>query len=257
MTASPGNPRAAPWYRTAFGRSYLTVYRKRDEEDARKLGRLLSEIDCGCGGLSVLDIGCGHGRHMRVLSEAGANAFGIDLSPELLAEARRRGSGGRIVRADMRALPFQDRMFDLALSIFTTFGYFETDEEHARVLLETRRVLKPGGRLVIDTINSARLRSTLVSESRRDVDALTVLETRWIDETRRRINKRVDVADRNRPEMPRECWTESVRLWAPDELRDLVTQAGFDVVRMAGGFDGGEFSPETSERMILLCEARG
>ncbi len=256
MTPSDGSF-TTPWYRTAFGRSYLTVYRKRDEDDARRLGRFLSDIGWACRGLSVLDIGCGPGRHMRVLGDAGGDVFGIDLSPELLAEAGRRGLGGRMARADMRALPFRDGVFDLALSLFTTFGYFETDEEHASVLAETRRVLKSRGRLLIDTLNPGRLRLTLAPETRREVGSLTVFETRWIDEARNRILKRVEIVDRAKPETPPECWTESVRLWTSDALRGLAARTGFEVVRVAGGFDGRAFSAEESERLILLCEARG
>jgi SAM-dependent methyltransferase len=254
-TLPPEGPSPDAWYRTAFGRHYLTVYRGRDEEDARKLGRLLSELHCDLPGRSVLDIGCGPGRHLRVLEGAGAEAFGIDLSADLLAEARRRGRAARIARADMRTLPFRDRAFDLALLLFTTFGYFETDEEHARVLTETRRVLRPGGRLVIDTLNSVRLRSILVPETRRRVGAVTVTERRWIDDARSRIHKNVEVTDPDDPEGPGR-WTESVRLWTDDELRDLLARSGFDVLRLSGGFGGEAFSAETSERLILLSEVR-
>ncbi len=251
----PDGPSSAAWYRTAFGRHYLTVYRRRDEEDARKLGRLLSELHCDLPGRSVLDIGCGPGRHLRVLEEAGARAFGIDLSADLLTEARRRGPSARIARADMRTLPFKDRVFDLALLLFTTFGYFETDDEHARVLAETRRVLRPGGRLLIDTLNSVRLSSNLVPETRRRVGAVAVTERRWIDEARSRINKNVEITNPDGPEQP-ERWTESVRLWTAAELRDLAVRSGFEVLRLSGGFGGEAFSAETSERLILLFEVR-
>lgn len=241
-----------PWYRAAFGLSYLTVYRKRDEEDAQKLGTLLSAIGYSCRGKQVLDIGCGHGRHLRVLEEAGARACGIDLSRVLLAEARRLRAGESVVLADMRALPFGDQTFDLTLSLFTTFGYFDTDEENERVLREARRVLKGDGRLVLDYLNPVRLRKRLVPESRSRIGSVEVVETRWVDARAGRVNKRVEVRDRAASLEPEEAWVESLRLWSVDELMALVGRAGFGIDRLMGTFDGAAFSPEISDRMILL-----
>jgi SAM-dependent methyltransferase len=245
---------STPWYRAAFGPSYLAVYRRRDEDDARKLKHLLDGLGCPVDGRRVLDIGCGPGRHLRVLEGEGAETYGIDLSSALLAEARNRRPDERVALADMRALPFPAEFFDLALLLFTTFGYFETDEENVAVLLEAGRVLKPGGPLIIDTINAAYLRAHLVSETRRQVDALRLDEMRWIDEERRRINKTVEIRDPDHPGGVSERWTESVRLWTPQELERVLDRGRFSVTRWAGGFDASEFSEHTSERMIVLAE---
>jgi SAM-dependent methyltransferase len=241
------------WYRAAFGSSYLTVYRKRDEKDARQLGVLLAAIGCRCRGRRVLDIGCGHGRHLRVLEEAGAEAYGIDLSRDLLAEAKRVSRERRIVLADMRALPFQAGSFHMALSLFTSFGYFDTDDENRRVLEETRRVLVPGGRLLIDYMNPARLRGFLAPETRQRVGSFEVLERRWIDKAAKRVNKRVEITPITDRSTRPERWTESVRLWTPAEFHDLLAQARFRVDRQMGDFEGTPFAEENSDRMILLC----
>jgi len=239
-----------PWYRAAFGPAYLTVYRDRDEADARHLRLLLDTLHCSCRGMRVLDIGCGHGRHLRVVEEAGAEAYGIDLSLALLGEARRRRPEASVVVADMRTLPLRAGVFDLALSLFTSFGYFDTDRENAQVLDEARRVLKPGGRLVLDTLNAVWLRGSLVAETRRRVGSAEVLERRWIDEVRNRINKHVEITPGEHGAVDR--WSESVRLWTADELAALLEGAGFKVERLAGGFGGEAFRPQDSERIILV-----
>ena len=66
------------------------------------------------------------------------------------------------MRADYRELPFRDASFDAALNLFTSLGYLG-DEEDTRVLAEIRRVLRPEGRLVIETMH----RDWLAATSRR------------------------------------------------------------------------------------------
>ena len=86
------------------------------------------------------------------LARAGYRVVGVDRSQTLLDEARRRGGGERwpkLTRADYRELPFADESFDAALNLFTSLGYLG-DEEDTRVLAAIRRVLRPGGRLVIE-----------------------------------------------------------------------------------------------------------
>ena len=109
----------------------------------------------------VLDAPCGYGRHSIVLAEAGYRVTGADRSPVLLEEARRRSGGGewpRWVQADHRELPFGDGAFDAALNLFSSLGY-RGEEGDRETLAEFRRVLRPGGSLVIETQHRDRVMS--------------------------------------------------------------------------------------------------
>ena len=89
------------------------------------------------------------------LARAGYRVVGVDRSEALLAEARRRAGGERrpkFVAADYRELPFAGRPSTPRVNLFTSLGYLG-DEEDVRVLAEIRRVLRPGGRLVIETMH--------------------------------------------------------------------------------------------------------
>ena len=89
---------------------------------------------------------CGFGRHAIPLAEAGYLVTGLDRSQTQLAEAeRRRGEAEwpRLVRGDYRQLPFEDASFDAVLTLFSSLGYLERDED-VGVLRELRRVLRPG-----------------------------------------------------------------------------------------------------------------
>ena len=102
-------------------------------------------------GARILDVPCGQGRHAHLLAEAGYDVDGLDYSRDLLAVARKRGTGPnlRYTQGDMRRLPsrWTDR-FDAVLNLFTSFGFFTHPADDAQVVREFARVLKPGGLLI-------------------------------------------------------------------------------------------------------------
>ena len=99
--------------------------------------------------LTVLDAGCGSGRYLRVLGERGANAIGMDLSPAMLERARETTT--RIARADLRALPFDARSFDLVVCGLALGDLAEIE----LALTEIARVLRPGGRVIYSVVHPA------------------------------------------------------------------------------------------------------
>ncbi len=199
-------------------------------------------------GARVLDLACGAGRHLDPLEEAGLWPVGLDLSAELLRRATERGPAGRrLVRGDMRVLPFAGGSFEAVSSFFTSFGYFSTVGQDIQVLEEVRRVLVPGGGFFLDFLNSAQVRSQLVPEDRRQVDDSTVIQRRRIEQGS--VVKVIEI-QRERGEPSRESFEERVRLYAPGELGELLRRAGLEVEGRYGGYDGRPPGPD-SERMIL------
>jgi len=102
----------------------------------------------------VLDLCCGPARHSLILAQKGFEVTGVDRSPFLLSKAREvtAGAGVELVEADMRDF-VRPGAFDLALSLFTSFGYLATREEDLAVLRNVRASLKPGGVFVMDVMS--------------------------------------------------------------------------------------------------------
>ena len=102
---------------------------------------------------TALDLGCGPGRHALPLADAGLEVTAVDTSPSLLAqlEDQRGDRAIEIVEADMREFS-RPQAFDLIVVMWTSFGYFEDESDHERVLANIRESLKPGGRLVLDLV---------------------------------------------------------------------------------------------------------
>lgn len=139
-------------FEATFGEDYLYFYADflSDEHNDADVDAIVSILGLE-GGESILDAPCGHGRISNRLAARGMRVVGIDATELFLTRARQDGSSAEYLHGDIRALPV-DGPFDVALSWFTSFGYFE-DDENRQVLSEYRRVLRPGGRLLIEMQN--------------------------------------------------------------------------------------------------------
>src|SRR3954466_998864 len=143
-----------------FSDFYLRAYAADEREGEAEAQALAAARLAACPeGGELLDGPWGFGGHSVPLARAGYRVPGVDRSGALLDEARRRAGGERwpkFVQADYRDLPFPDESFDAAVNLFTSLGYLG-DEEDVRVLAGIRRVLRPGGRLVLETMTRDRL----------------------------------------------------------------------------------------------------
>jgi ubiquinone/menaquinone biosynthesis C-methylase UbiE len=238
--------RSSDWFKSAFGELYPVLYPHRDDESAaREVCNLIRQLQLARGGAQVLDLCCGNGRHAASLAEMGFDVYGLDLSPELLARAAARCAlCGRLVRGDLRQLPFGAR-FDLVVNLFTSFGYFSADKDNTRALREMARVLRPGGQLVIDHINSASIARTLVPEDTRRAGDHRITQRRRIAKHRVRKEIRIEWDDGRTARIH-----EDVRLYTPEEMRQLLNTCGLTDVRFYGSFDGAALTPQ-AERMIV------
>jgi ubiquinone/menaquinone biosynthesis C-methylase UbiE len=148
----PDKQRSADWWTEYFDSQYLLEYEPlfTPEQDRREAARLMEILGLPSGA-RILDVPCGQGRHAHLFAEAGFDVDGLDYSPELLARARKRGTGRnlRYTRGDMRKLPARwTGRFDAVLNLFTSFGFFAEPADDRRVLKEFARVLAPDGLLV-------------------------------------------------------------------------------------------------------------
>lgn len=240
--------RAPGWWTTAFRRPYLLAYAHRDEASAEKETAFVASLLGLAPGARLLDAGCGAGRHARALARRGARVVGLDLSAELLAEARRDDGVGYVL-GDVRRLPFGDCAFRHVVSLFTAFGYFDEagDREH---LTELRRVLGAGGTFAIDFLNPPYVIGSLVPESSHTKNGLEIRERRRIRDGR--VEKDVEIRESASGATHR--WTESVRLYDRAHLETLLLGAGFRVTAVHGDLAGGVWS-ERSPRLVIGAAA--
>jgi SAM-dependent methyltransferase len=232
------------WYKEWFGTEYLELYSHRDQGEAEAHVDFVVEVFSDSEPRAVLDLASGAGRHTQALRRRGIRALGVDLSLILLNEPPRQPS----VAADMCCLPFSAEVFDWVLNFFTSFGYFEDEDQNTQVLHEIRRVLAPRGRFLIDLFNRDFVVANLVPREHQQREGYDVEIERWFDQRTQRVNKRIRVHAHHQKV---QTFLESVRAYTRQEVEDALGMAGLTVDRLFGDFQGEPFRSD-SERLILV-----
>ena len=255
-----------PWYQAAFGAFYPLLYAHRDDDEARRCVDLLPRLAPLTTGAArtVLDLGCGDGRHLARLREAGVAAVGLDLSLPLLAAARGRGLA--LVHGDMRRLPVRDGSCGAVLSLFTAFGYFGRDGD-AQVAVGVGQALAPGGHWFLDFLDAAGVRAELAGGDvtrERVAGPLRVTETRGLAGRPASVVKQVFLLPVPGEEAAAAAlgvgasglrFSERVALYGPDELDALARGAGLRRVAAAGDYGGAPLG--AGPRCLLVYRKEG
>jgi SAM-dependent methyltransferase len=241
------------WFQESFGNDYLIVYKHRDLLGAyHEVKRMIGWLHLAQGA-TVLDLCCGMGRHSMALAEFGYRVSGVDLSEVLLQEAMRLDVDGQVEwrRGDMREVPL-DYQFDAVVNLFTSFGYFTEDAENERVLLEMDRLLKPGGKFIIDFLNPYYVAKHLVRSSQRTEEGLTIRETRKIEEGF--VRKEIVISQNG---IPDRSYLEQVKLYKREAFEEMLKKAGLHIDHVYGGYDERLYEAELSPRMIFVGYKEG
>jgi len=242
-----------PWWRTYFDDDFFDLHdslfpaaRSRMEvAGMRELLALPFEA-------RILDAPCGWGRHTELLAEAGLDAHGSDLSHDLLRRAPRDEAPvgpALYTAADIRFLPYADDSFDAVVNVFTSLGLFLDDVEDITALREARRVLRPGGALLLESMHRDDVIRTYAERDRWTLD----------DGTEVRVRRRFDPVSGISHEKLR--WrrgdaegrkAHALRLRTATEIDALLRAAGFAHIEYFGSWDGAAFHHE-DESLIAVA----
>jgi SAM-dependent methyltransferase len=218
---------------------------ERSDAEVAALARMLG-LDSP---MRILDLACGFGRHANRLAALGHTVTGVDYMPGFLAlahrEAREMGVHEDYRQGDMRQIDFHEE-FDVVLLLFTSFGYFE-DQENELVLENMARALRPGGRLMLDTLN----RDTVLRDLRSDEvidkgDGLLINRCSFDVLTGRLQNRRIIIRSGVRKDK-----VFSIRLYNPSEIRRLLDQFGLVDQRLLDR--AGQPLSSEPRRMVVIA----
>ncbi|MEM7324925.1 MAG: class I SAM-dependent methyltransferase [Actinomycetota bacterium] len=187
-------------------------------------------------GHTVLDVGCGFGRHSLELARRGFQPTGLDPSETMIAAAEATAETERlnatfvVSRGEDGVPGGSDDMFDGAIALFTTLGQIGPDgTDNLALLATTAAALRPGGRFVLELPQRSAAVAALVAEERfGDAGNRTEIRRRFDGATSRILERFLVVTDGETRE-----FDLAYRLLSADELTGYLCDAGFTNVTMA------------------------
>jgi len=169
----------------------------------------------------VLDLGCGNGRLLEILKKKKIEYFGLDASQKLIEIARKKYPQNRFEVGDILKLPYPDNFFDKVLAI-RILHHIPSKEFQLQALQEIKRILKPGGLLILTVWN--------VWGSKHKINLFRVIKYGFLKIIGR---SKLDYGDAFIPWWKvKEKTLRYFHFFTKRELRSLVQEAGFEVEKL-------------------------
>lgn len=235
------------------GSPYLNHPLLTPERTAKEIDFVLKHADLDRGA-SILDVGCGFGRHSIELALRGYQVVGIDPSDAMISVANERATEVRgkpkFVLARGEEFTSRDK-FDAAICLFTTLGQIDEIGENSNLVDRVENVLHPGGIFIIEVPNHIWVTENLqTSERFGDIDNYTII-TRQYDQVEKIVTEKFELV---LPEGIKD-YLLRYRLFSQKELGRLLRKANFDIKAIFGDYDGHPFTYYSST-IIIVAQKR-
>lgn len=236
------------WFQYWFNSPYYHIlYQQRDDAEAEFLINNLLDYLKPAKSSNILDIACGKGRHAVYLNKKGFDVTGIDLSDQNIKYAKQfENAQLHFFMHDMRHL-FYINYFDIALNLFTSFGYFDTEHQHIRALKSFRKSIKAQGCLVLDYFNTAKILKNLNAKEQKEIDGIKFEITKNV--IGGKIIKSIDFE----AECKNYHFEEQVQAFNYQDFERMLLAAGMVIEKTFGSYALEDYDEPTSDRLILIC----
>ncbi|MDG6243415.1 MAG: methyltransferase domain-containing protein [Methanolobus sp.] len=207
----------------------------------------------------VLDLCCGQGRHSLELARRGfKNIDGLDRSHYLIqrakSSAKKESLAVRFREGDARKTPYTTDSFDFVMLLGNSFGYFETSDEDLRVLKEVKRILKPGGKILLDVADGSYLKERYQPRSWEWIDKHNfVCRERSISTDQQKLISREVIVNDVSGVIADQFYAE--RLYTNETLMELLKKAEFTDIEIVDSIDSRTMRNQDlgmMERRILV-----
>ncbi len=237
------------WFETWFDSPYYHIlYESRDEREAQYFIDKLSlhlEIKKGA---KVLDLACGKGRHSVYLNKQGYQITGIDLSELNISIAKNfEQTSLHFHLYDMREV-FRVNEFDFVFNFFTSFGYFDNEDDNQNTMFAIAKQLKNDGIVVIDFMNTRKVLAGMIFNEVRRIDGIEFLIKRRFDG--KHVIKRISIHDEGKESY----FEENVQALQLSDFKNLFEQSGLRLTNVYGDYALNPYDEKNSDRLILIAK---
>lgn len=234
------------WYSSWFDTPYYHIlYKDRNYREAQIFMDNLTHYLNLPEKAKVLDLACGKGRHAIYLNQLGYDVIGADLSENSIKEANKNTNDTLHFVVHDKREPF-DEKFDAIFNLFTSFGYFEKEEDNLKTLIAIKESLSEYGFAVIDFMNAQQVIANLIPEETKEVDGIIFQIKRY--ELNGFIIKEINFEDKGK----KFHFTEKVRAYTLEDFQHIMNEAGIYLLDTFGDYKLKKFHKNTSERLIMI-----
>ncbi|UUC45417.1 class I SAM-dependent methyltransferase [Flavobacterium cerinum] len=234
------------WYASWFDTPYYHIlYKDRDYTEAQLFMDNLTHYLNLPEDAKILDLACGKGRHSVYLNQLGYDVTGADLSENSIKKASEQANEKLHFQVHDMRIPFEQK-FDAIFNLFTSFGYFESDEDNLTTLKAIKESLNEYGFAVIDFMNANHVIQNLVPEEVKTVDGIDFHIKRYVKDNH--IFKEIEFDDNGE----HFHFTEKVKALTLQDFESMMEEAGIFLLDVFGDYKLRKFLKNDSERLIMI-----
>lgn len=246
------NDTLKPWYTDWFNEDYLKLYKNRDDNEAIEHVNFITRVCALKDNERILDVGCGIGRHALIWAKRNFNVVGIDRSEKIIQKAKEKAEQQNIhsvqfICDDIRNITPQNKgTFDLVVSLFTSFGHEELDDDNQKILHAISSLLAEEGVFFIDYLNPTYVKNTIVSFENLTLDDEQVSIRREIIEDQ--VIKTISISGKT--------YQEKIKLYSHQKMKNMLNEVGLAVKNCWSNYQGTPFT-ENGARQLIQCVHQG
>lgn len=235
----------ADWFDSPY---YHILYKNRDYKEAEFFIQNLTNFLKPKKEERILDLACGAGRHSIFLNKLGFIVTGVDLSQNSINTAlESRNDNLNFDVHDMREV-YKRNEFNFVFNLFTSFGYFDSNDENIKMLKSVEETLKQDGVFVLDFFNANKVINNLVLEEKKEVDNIQFDLKRSLKEGKIIKNIKFEA------EKQTYSYSEIVQAIKIEDFHELFSHTNMKIIATFGNYSLEEYDKEKSDRLIIVAQ---
>lgn len=245
---STNSSNTSKWYASWFNTPYYhLLYKNRDDSEAEKFMDTLTQHLSIQPTETILDLACGKGRHSKHLNDLGYEVTGVDLSENSIASAKAYENERLHFDVHDMTKPYS-KQFNFVFNLFTSFGYFENNQDNLNTINAIKANLQPNGIGVIDFFNTPQVIANLVIEEVKVVEHITFHIKRYVENGF--VIKQINFEDEGQSF----SFEEKVKALTLEDFEAYFEQAGLTLLEIFGDYNLSKYHKENSSRLILIFQ---
>ena len=235
------------WFETWFNTPYYHIlYKDRDYEEGERFLEKLVKYQELKSNSKIIDLACGKGRHSVFLNKMGFDVLGLDLSKENISYDKKFESETLKFKIHDMRNRIDNGKVDAVFNLFTSFGYFKSDEEDQKVFTSVSEILNKDGIFVLDFMNSEFIKHHLIPYQKVTKSDIEFTIEKRIEN--KHVFKKITFQDKGVDLK----FEENVKLHSLNSIQNFAKNAGLERIKLWGDYQLNDFDEKISPRCINI-----